>query len=466
VVTVNLSVFPTYSITEEVAICEGETYILPDGTSVTTTGTFTSTLTTLDGCDSIITTNLVVGDTYLIALNPSICEGEVYTLPDGSDTSDEGLYTFTYSTISGCDSIIEVDLTVSAEFVSSEDVEFCDGGSYTLPDGTIVTAAGTYTSTLTSAGGCDSIITSIVSVLPSFAVSETVEICDGSSYVLPDGTTVSAAGIYTSSLNTVDGCDSIITSTVSLLPIPEITFDFPNQFCLESEPYLLSALPTGGTFSGDAVDGDYFLASLNGVGSTSITYTVEDINGCTNSMMLSTMVTENVIDAGPDLTIEYGDSITIFVDGIGTVEWTPSAGLSCNDCYQPVASPTQTTTYQVTEYDENGCVAIDFISVNVEYSEDYGFFVPNTFTPNGDFSNDYFFIYGYNIETVISFRVYDRWGQLMFIAENQPFADHSDGWNGNFMGKPVNTGVYAWVAECITISGKKITRAGNVMLIR
>ena len=79
-----------------------------------------------------------------ITLSPSICDGDTYALPDGGTTGTGGIFSFTFVSAAGCDSIVTVDLTVNAVSTSTEDVSICDGGSYTLPDGTIATTDGTY----------------------------------------------------------------------------------------------------------------------------------------------------------------------------------------------------------------------------------------------------------------------------------------------------------------------------------
>ncbi|MEZ5014121.1 MAG: gliding motility-associated C-terminal domain-containing protein, partial [Chitinophagales bacterium] len=93
-------------------------------------------------------------------------------------------------------------------------------------------------------------------------------------------------------------------------------------------------------------------------------------------------------------------------------------------------------------------------------------FVPNTFTPNGDNVNDYFFVYGYNFTMISRMEVYDRWGELVFSAENVLPGDVTKGWDGTFNGQPVNNGVYAYIVQVQFETGQKTSSYGNVTLIR
>ena len=113
-------------------------YTLPNGTSVSAAGTYTSTLTTVSGCDSVITTNLSVNNVFTSTVNAQICNGSSYTLPNGTTVSAAGTYTSTLTTVSGCDSVITTNLSVNNVFASTVNAQICNGASYTLPNGTTV----------------------------------------------------------------------------------------------------------------------------------------------------------------------------------------------------------------------------------------------------------------------------------------------------------------------------------------
>jgi gliding motility-associated-like protein len=84
----------------------------------------------------------------------------------------------------------------------------------------VVSTSGTYLDTLVSSGGCDSIITTQVNVLPPKGSTQAPVICSDSSFVLPGGATVSLAGTYKDTLTSSSGCDSIVTTNLTVNPAP------------------------------------------------------------------------------------------------------------------------------------------------------------------------------------------------------------------------------------------------------
>ena len=137
----------------------------------------------------------------------------------------------------------------------------------------------------------------------------------------------------------------------------------------------------------------------------------------------------------------------------------------------PIATPRQTTTYTVTVYySQNGytCTTSAQVTIEVIYSCDSAIiFIPNTFTPNGDGKNDIFMIRGMGGTTIKYFRIFDRWGNLLFGTENAQLNDAQFGWNGNDMnGRKLNDGVYVYEYQIECINRELITGQGNVTLVR
>ena len=172
-----------------------------------------------------------------------------------------------------------------------------------------------------------------------------------------------------------------------------------------------------------------------------------------------------------DVTILKGTSIelisptdsTWFNPGSQTITWFPPDSLSCTNCPAPVARPIVTTTYTATIIDQYGCTnhkAIT-VTVNTNCSPDQ-IFVGNGFTPNGDGINDKAYARLYGLKSLKIFRVFDRWGRLMFETK-----DPNVGWDGKTKGgEQLNSGVYVYVVEAECFSGETITKTGNVTLIK
>jgi len=166
----------------------------------------------------------------------------------------------------------------------------------------------------------------------------------------------------------------------------------------------------------------------------------------------------NAANAGEDVTIAIGDSTTLNGSG-GTINaWEPPTGLSCIDCFNPIANPDTTTMYYLSITDDNGCRSIDSVLVTVD--ESIGWYLPNAFTPDGNSVNDILFLYGIGIKEFV-LQIYDRWGEKVFETTSL-----TQGWDGNYKGKPAISGVYAYQLT-ITFKSTKVEQVkGNINLIR
>ncbi|MFM7701222.1 MAG: cohesin domain-containing protein, partial [Bacteroidota bacterium] len=210
---VNVIVKPNSSTTINAEICQGQTYTF--GTqSLSTSGTYTRTVPSANGCDSIITLNLNVKPTAASSITASICQGQTYTF--GSQTlTSSGTYTRNIIAANGCDSVITLALTVRSNASSNIAVAICQGQSYTFGNLSL-TSSGNFTRTIPSANGCDSTINLDLLVNPTYAQSIQASILFGNSYAF-NGQNLTSPGTYTANLLTVKGCDSIITLNLNVL---------------------------------------------------------------------------------------------------------------------------------------------------------------------------------------------------------------------------------------------------------
>ncbi|MDW8273673.1 MAG: gliding motility-associated C-terminal domain-containing protein [Chitinophagales bacterium] len=156
---------------------------------------------------------------------------------------------------------------------------------------------------------------------------------------------------------------------------------------------------------------------------------------------------------------------------IDSIVWYPSDGLDCANCANPKAAPQKTTTYYATiYYSLNGvtCTQSDSVTITVfESCEESPIFVPNTFTPNGDGLNDGFTIRGLGITKIKNFRIFDRWGKMVFAVENAPINSTAAMWYGTDMsGKELNPGVFVYMYEILCMNNQVLSGKGNVTLIK
>lgn len=149
-------------------------------------------------------------------------------------------------------------------------------------------------------------------------------------------------------------------------------------------------------------------------------------------------------------------------DSILLVNWAPSEGLSNIHSFNPIASPLVSTTYTVSILDAEGCpkTATILIFVRPGSCDFSDIFVPNTFTPNNDNSNDFLYVRS----KVISehyFAVYDRWGRMVFET-----ADIDKGWDGKYKGEEADPAVFVWYLRAKCYNGEELQKKGNVTLVR
>ena len=175
-----------------------------------------------------------------------------------------------------------------------------------------------------------------------------------------------------------------------------------------------------------------------------------------------------LVDAGPDQTIIAGNAAQLQATGSSYITgwaWTPVAGLSCTTCDNPEATPDNTTTYIVTARTDFDCEASDSVTVFIicDHSQ---IFIPNTFTPNGNGRNDKFYVHGKGIRAVKFFRVYDRWGEIVFERANINVDDEQQGWDGTFKGKELPPDVYVYLVDAVCDTGEESQWKGDVMLLR
>jgi len=155
---------PSYSFFMNAEICDGESYIFPNGTTSMISKLDTSFLSTTEGCDSIIIVNLIVNFIYETSIDANICDGNIYTFPDGSTSSESLIQVSELSSIKGCDSNIITNLQVNEIYDIYFVDSICDGGTYVFPDGYTSTTATVHTSYLFSTFMCDSIINTNLNV--------------------------------------------------------------------------------------------------------------------------------------------------------------------------------------------------------------------------------------------------------------------------------------------------------------
>lgn len=274
VVTLDLTIGVPSTGTDEISACDSYTWI--DGVTYTASNnTATHTLPNYVGCDSVVTLDLTINNSDAITQTVNNCG--IYTWPvDGQSYFQSGTYTHTLTNISGCDSVITLDLTIHLDYTITDNISACD--SYTWPvNGTTYTASGSHTESFTSTSGCDS--THILNLTLNTSASSTqTEVACATYTWVADGMTYTTTGQYTATLQTVAGCDSVVTLDLTIDNVDNgVSFDYPNGTFVadETSPNAtfqwmyctnMSAIAneTSASFTPQA-NGDYAIEVSNGV---------------------------------------------------------------------------------------------------------------------------------------------------------------------------------------------------------
>jgi gliding motility-associated-like protein len=214
IVTVN----PIPLIPTNVAICNGQTYNF-QGQAYSNTGVYTVITTDAQGCQTNNQLTLTVNPNLSSTVNESICQGSSISF-NGQIYSTAGSFPVTLTSLTGCDSIVTLNLTVNPAPVTQLNESICSGSSFTFGNQNL-TQSGQYSQTLQTVAGCDSIVNLNLVVNPVLTSIQNTTICQGES-VLFSGQSLSNAGLYSDTLQTINGCDSIINLNLLVNPVPSI----------------------------------------------------------------------------------------------------------------------------------------------------------------------------------------------------------------------------------------------------
>ena len=276
-----------------------------------------------------------------------------------------------------------------------------------------------------------------------------------------------SAGLYTVTVTDENGCTDEITHAISEPDRIFAEIPTPDQpTCFGFQTFMTVDSAWGGSGS-DLMD--YSFSIDNGptqdigtqipVFAGTHTVMVFDSSGCFIEEEIDIdQPAEVIIDLGPDIEIQLGESadlianISSSVIPIDSVIWTPTDSLTCLDtitCLNVEVSPIDGTEYTVQIFNINGCTGSDEIFVDVDKNRNV--YIPNAFTPNGDGFNDFFQVFtGPGVTNINSILVFDRWGEVVYSAQNvspNPFPDSSNGWDGKMNGRIMNPGVFVYLVE-------------------
>lgn len=313
-------------------------------------------------------------------------------------------------------------------------------------------------------------------------VSRTWDFGDGNSGVLTGDQVHSykLPGLYVPKLTVnAGGCDKTFTDTVRVLATPTPIITSPDGVCndqiIDFKGSLLVPPDTAITWKWDLSRGQTSSqqnVSVNYADTGKHLITLEATNslGCKGdtSKTITVFPLPNIAVNGDTTVIAGAGGLTLpltYSANATTFNWTPEDFLSCTNCATPFANPKFTTKYNVKVTDDKGCISSRNVTV-VVVCNNKNFFIPNTFSPNNDGSNDRFYPRGTGLDRIQALRIFNRWGEMVFEKRNFPANDASSGWDGNYKGKTASSDTYIYMIDIICENASIITYKGNITLIR
>ncbi len=515
--------------TLDVAICRGDSYFAGGGLQ-TETGVYEDVFPLTTGCDSIIITRLEVSDSIITVLDTSICQGGCVTFFNQS-ICNPGSYTFSLRPAAACDSFVRVrvdEFQVDLEFSDSAATINCDRPEISLGvqalntnfnpmyswqhAGQVLSGQNIQTS---SAGryevfarfdyfgqGCSTdtieIVVPIDTAAPDVQFAPVTLDCTDNAYAFefedsryssslfdPSGQEIlgmppliSTAGMYVVQLkNTSNGCTANSNLVIQNPMPPEITsFMLDSITCTEPGAILIESVE-GGTApfiygaNTDMLSNSNYLTPLK-VGQNTIV--VMDQEACTDTLVFTLNLPDEIsVAVESPIHLEEGDSAVLQSMVFGpnveqtNYSWVPAAALSCTDCPAPTFNGFRSMNYTLFVQNEQGCR--DSAEVQIIVRADSLLYVPNAISPNDDGVNERLLIYAKNKRNffVEHYRIYNRWGDLVYEVEDMPLAAFDPfGWDGTMNGNALEPGVYAYSIQLRSFSDRTYQLQGNITLIK
>lgn len=266
------------------------------------------------------------------------------------------------------------------------------------------------------------------------------------------------------------GCVDTITKQVIVNPLPTITA-IGDSVCLNDTAYLsvlspnpaysYSWTPTG-TLNNPNISNPNFPGTTSGLYAYYVTATVNS-TGCSSVDTAPVFIAEPLVDYLWDTSIVIGEYINLPIDnqnGFVNFTWTPTTGLSCLTCSNPQLQPLEDITYSAFMADILGCTSATATFEIHIYPEIFAK-LPTTFTPNGDGVNDIIYVNGWGIKDLVSFEIYNRWGELVFKT-----SEITEGWDGYYKGMLQNNDIYVYKVNALSFRETEMLAEGHINLMR
>lgn len=510
-VTLNLTIIPQ----ADVALTGGATACAGSETTITVnlSGVAPWSFDYTDGTTSK-TINNVTSTPYLLKVTPAV--NTTYTVTSLSDANgtntdldpvtahiDVAVYTLPPALINDGQPLAAcVGATVALTANTGTGYTYLWSTGATT-DNITATTNGDYTVTVTDGNHCSAVSPVVkvkVGTIPTAGITPpaTTLICEGSSLnitatggntytwyrnsvVIPGATTATygaiAEGSYTVDAVSAEGCTTkavgVVTLTFAKKPTANFSFD---AYCKDADLGLINSSDEGGeatnylwVFDADnstTIKEPSFAYATSGAKTIQLTATSKVCPDLSSTKKVDVTVEEPAPSQRYEaMNAIIGRTATLKSKATGTgYTWTPAAGLSDASNAMPTLKVDHQQEYTVKITTDAGCVTVDTQLVRIFKGAEI--FVPKAFSPNGDGMNDKLYPIPVGVPQLTYFRVFNRWGVLMYETKEAGTPNNGIGWDGTYKGKLQPLDSYVWVAEGVDIDGKPVKLSGNTVLIR
>ncbi len=437
--------------------CSGDS-VWFNGAWLHSSGSYSSLMMSINGCDSIVSLDLTFLDTYSERDTLFACLGDsvfVFNQWIHSDTSLKD----TLHSINGCDSVITINVIFNPFLIQSDLISICDGDSV-LVQGVWVREAGSYLDTIVNSP-CNTVLTTVVNVNPISFHNEHFILCPGDSIWLANNWVSKTTNIQDTLQNEL-GCDSVNLLSVEVIPAPEspsLSLDCDHGIAeLYIHPSPLWHILWS---NGDTTNQTTYFNSDSAVLflSADPACLQEFVISIPKIPLLTDLPIFNDTFTNPDHSFQIQLPLNA---NEWSVEWLPSDLFSCPTCLTTTLSVDKNTEITVALLHEGGCEYLDSFYVYTG-GKAPGLYIPNVFSPNGDSQNEIWHIfYDATKGNIESLELFDRWGNMVHRGSQIDDLD----WNGTFRGQLLSQGVYTYKLLFQPKEGAMVTMWGNVTLIR
>jgi gliding motility-associated-like protein len=383
----------------------------------------TSRLLNFRGCDSL-DIKITTYDADSVFSTRQMCRGDSLAF-FGRWLKEAGNYYKNFPKLQGCDSVVALKLVIFDKPTTVRDTFVCQKNQ--VRKDTVM---------LRTVVGCDSFVVRNQLIAPRFNEKMALDkrICKGD-VVVVGSNRFYTEGAFSVVLKNVFGCDSTIN-----LSLRYLRSDSTVQIKETCDVTKLK---------------DSIRIFTNQV-------------GCDSSIIIRPKLIQNqnkITGLPNEVKLVIGDSIALtpqFNFTPNLVQWTPPNLVSCATCPSVFSRVYQPTTVRLFAKDVKDCSVQQDIKFLIDLNRRV--YIPNAFSPNSDRNNDIFTIYGdNNLEAIVSLKIVNRWGDLVFIAENLKLGE---GWDGTVNGQILSPDVYVFWAKLRFKDGEEVLYKGDVTLVK